>query len=328
MWRRHACPTTGARPRTLSGAEPAVRFLQQVLIVLGAVVAYFGVRGLTEGDLDTAVRNAERLVAVERLLGLDLEGRLQAVVLSVPFVTTVANWVYIYGHWPLIAVVLCWLAIRHRPVFLRVRNAMLVSGGIGIVIFAMLPVAPPRLAGLGLMDTVTERSNSYRVLQPAAFTNQYAALPSLHVGWNLVVSLAVILATRRVFLRVLAVAVTLSMDAAVVLTANHYLLDVVAGLALAGGAWVLVGRGSHHVEDDPRSDHQTVVHRAVPGDGTQRGPALLRQVRRRPQGDPDDGDPGRAVSGHLEGGADLQTVAAVTVPAQVTPRVEGHARGE
>lgn len=328
MWQRRAYPTRGAVPRTVTGAGSVLRILQQVLIVVGAVVAYFGVRGLTEGDLDTAVRNAERLVAVERLLGLDWESRLQAAVLGVPFVTTFANWVYIYGHWPLIAVVLCWLGMRHRPVFLRVRNAMLVSGGIGVAFFATLPVAPPRLAGLGLVDTVTERSNSYRVLQPAAFTNQYAALPSLHVGWNLVISLAVVLATRSVFVRVLAVAVTLSMDAAVVLTANHYLLDVAAGLALAGGAWFLVGRGSPYVENDVRSDHQAVVHRAVPGDGTQRGPAFLGEVCRRPQGDPDDGDPRGAVSGHLERGADLQTVAPVPVPAQVSPGVEGHARSE
>jgi membrane-associated phospholipid phosphatase len=269
VWRRHAYPASGAVPRLVGAAGPVLRFLQQILIVIGAVVAYFGVRGLTEGDVTAAVRNAERVMAVERLLALDRETWLQQAVLDVPFTTTFFNWVYIYGHWPLITVVLCWLATRHRPVFLRVRNAMLVSGGIGIFIFAALPVAPPRLAGIGLVDTVTEQSNSYRVLQPAAFTNQYAAMPSLHVGWNLVVSLAVVLATRRLWLRVLAVAVTLSMDAAVVLTANHYLLDVVAGLALAGGAWLLVCRRS-------------------------RRPAVLWQVGRRPKGDPDGGGPGGA----------------------------------
>ncbi|BCB89540.1 phosphatase PAP2 family protein [Phytohabitans suffuscus] len=239
MWSQRVYAWIASRVGSVAG------FLQQVLIVVGAVVAYFGVRGLTEGDADTAVRNARRVVAVERALGLHWEGRLQESVLGLPFAGTFFNWVYVYGHWPLITVVLCWLAIRHRQVFLRLRNAMLLSGGIGIFVFAALPVAPPRLAGLGLVDTVTERSNAYRVLQPPAFTNQYAALPSLHAGWNLVISVAVILATRRLWLRVLAVAVTLSMDAAVVLTANHYLLDVVAGLALAGGAWLLVGHWQH-----------------------------------------------------------------------------------
>jgi membrane-associated phospholipid phosphatase len=217
----------------------------QVLVIAGAVVAYFGIRGLTEGATDLAVHNAERLVALERLLGLAWEADLQRAVIDVPLVTTLANWIYIYGHWPFIIVVLSWLVIRHRSVFERVRDAMLASGGVGLVIFATLPMAPPRLAGIGLVDTVTARSNSYRVLQPAAFTNQYAAMPSLHVGWNLVVSLALIVATQRLWLRVLAVAATLSMDAAVVLTANHYILDVVAGLILAGAAWLLIGWRAH-----------------------------------------------------------------------------------
>jgi membrane-associated phospholipid phosphatase len=222
-------------------AWPAV----QVLVIAGAVVAYFGIRGLTEGSTDLAVRNAERLVALERLLGLAWEADLQRAVIDLPLVTTLANWIYIYGHWPFIIGVLSWLAIRHRSVFERVRDAMLASGGAGLIIFATLPMAPPRLAGLGLVDTVTTRSNSYRVLQPAAFTNQYAAMPSLHVGWNLVVSLALIIATHQVWVRVLAVAATFGMDAAVVLTANHYVLDVVAGLIFASAAWALVGWRAH-----------------------------------------------------------------------------------
>jgi hypothetical protein len=132
----------------------------QVLVIAGAVVAYFGIRGLTEGATDLAVHNAERLVALERLLGLAWEADLQRAVIDAPLVTTLANWIYIYGHWPFIIVVLSWLVIRHRSVFERVRDAMLASGGVGLVIFATLPMAPPRLAGIGLVDTVTARSNS------------------------------------------------------------------------------------------------------------------------------------------------------------------------
>jgi hypothetical protein len=210
--------------------------------VLAAVGAYFGVRGLTEGRRDVAVRNADTLVAVERALGLDWEAMLQNAVLGSRAATTVANWVYIYGHWPVIAATLLWLLLCHPEVFRRVRDTMVVSGVAGMVVFATLPMAPPRLAGLGLVDTVAEHSRSYRVLQPAAFTNQYAALPSLHVGWNLVISLAILMATRRAVLRALAVAMTLAMAGAVVLTANHYILDVVSGVALATAAWLLVGR--------------------------------------------------------------------------------------
>lgn len=249
---RHTRPVGGRLATIAAGlAAPLARVLQQVLVVVAAVGAYFGVRGLTEGTTELAMRNAERLVALERLLGLAWETDVQRAIVDHPAVATLANWIYIYGHWPFITLVLGWLVIRHRPVFRRVRNAMLASGGMGLVIFATVPMAPPRLAGLGLVDTVTEQSNSYRVLQPKAFTNQYAAMPSLHVGWNLIISLAVIVATHHLWLRALAVAATLAMDAAVVLTANHYVLDVVVGLALAVAAWLYVGWRARRRSNSP-----------------------------------------------------------------------------
>ena len=155
---------------------------------------------------------------------------------------TLANWVYVWGHWPVIVATMVWLVWRHRPQFLRLRDAMLVSGGLGLVVFAAYPVAPPRLTHLGYVDTVTEASEAYRYLQPPAFVNQYAALPSLHVGWDLLVGMAVFSATSSVTLRVLACAMPVLMAWAVVATANHFVLDVVAGVifVMIGHAAALV----------------------------------------------------------------------------------------
>jgi membrane-associated phospholipid phosphatase len=221
-------------------AVPVARVVRHGLAVIGAVLAYFGVRGLTDSKPAQALSNADRLMDVERFLHINWEQSLQGAVVGSHPATTVLNWVYIYGHWPVIAATLLWLAIRHPEVFLRARNAMLVSGAVGLIVFMTVPVAPPRLAQPGLQDTITLHSNSYRVLQPAAFTNQYAALPSLHVGWNLIMALAIVAALRHGWARVIALAMTLSMDAAVVLTANHYIADVIAGAALSAGAWFLV----------------------------------------------------------------------------------------
>jgi membrane-associated phospholipid phosphatase len=136
---------------------------------------------------------------------------------------------------------------------------MIASGLLGIAIFVSYPVAPPRLAGMGLVDTVTVHSNSYRVLQPPAFVNQYAALPSLHVGWDLLMGIALATAAARPLLRALAALMPLAMVAAVVLTANHYLLDVVAGAAVAlVGLAIAVAverRGDRRVGQQP-SDQQ------------------------------------------------------------------------
>lgn len=205
---------------------------QAALVVLGVLI-YFGGRGYTEGSREEAVDHAHDLLAFEDALGIDVEPQLQSIVAPSDSLVTAANWIYIWGHWPVIIVTMLWLAWRHRREFLRLRDAMMVSGALGMVVFVTYPVAPPRLAGLGMVDTVTERSEAYRILQPPAFTNQYAAMPSLHSGWDLLVGIAIFTAATTLALRVIGVALPVLMGLAVVATANHYIVDVVAGVTLA-----------------------------------------------------------------------------------------------
>jgi membrane-associated phospholipid phosphatase len=204
---------------------------QAGLVTLGVFV-YFSVRGLTETSEAVAVDHARDIVGLERDLGIAAEGELQALVAPSAALATLANWIYIWGHWPVIIATMVWLAWRHRPVFLRLRDAMLVSGALGMLIFVSYPVAPPRLAGLGLVDTVTESSTAYRVLQPPGFVNQYAAMPSLHSGWDLLVGISIVTAASTVLVKGVGWALPVMMALAVVATANHYLLDVVAGVLL------------------------------------------------------------------------------------------------
>lgn len=210
---------------------------RQAVIVVVAIAIYFGVRGLTVGAVDTAREHALDIVSLERKLGIYIERSIADPVSSSDTLATVANDIYIYGHWPVIAVTMLWLAWRHRPQFLELRDAMIISGLLGMLIFVSYPVAPPRLAGLGFVDTITERSEAYRVLQPPAFVNQYAAMPSLHAGWDLLVGIAIFTAASSLALRLIGAVLPVVMATSVMVTANHYLLDVVAGVIL-----VLVGR--------------------------------------------------------------------------------------
>jgi membrane-associated phospholipid phosphatase len=205
----------------------------ELAVVLAGVVTYFGIRGITAGAEATAVDHAHDIVALEKALGLYVESELQAVVVPSDAMSTFFNWIYIWGHWPVIAVTLLVLALRNRTVYLRLRNGMLVSGGLGLLVYTTYPVAPPRLAGLGMVDTVTERSEAYRVLQPPQFVNQYAAMPSLHVGWDLLVGLAILSAATATWLRLVGGLMPVLMAVATVATANHYILDAVAGVAFA-----------------------------------------------------------------------------------------------
>jgi membrane-associated phospholipid phosphatase len=218
------------------------RVLVDAVIVVTGIVVYFGVRGVTAGSPTDAVDHAHDVLRVERALGLDWEDEAQLVLDRVDGLATVANWVYIWGHWPVIAGALVWLALHDRVVFRRLRNALIASGALGLCVYTTYPVAPPRLAGLGLVDTVTESSQAYRVLQPPAFVNQYAAMPSLHVGWDLLVGLALVATASTVALRLVGWAMPVLMALATVVTANHYVLDVLVGAGFGLAGWLIALR--------------------------------------------------------------------------------------
>jgi membrane-associated phospholipid phosphatase len=224
-------PTKAARP---------VRLLPQIGVVAAAVAVYFLVRGATNSDPAVAVENAHRVISWERWLGIYHEPALQRDLAASEGLRTVFNWVYIWGHWPVIVAAFLILARRNPAVYYRLRNAMMLSGAVGFAFFALFPVAPPRLADLGMADTVTLTSHAYRVLQPAVFTNQFAAMPSLHAGWNLLIGLAILAAARRTLAKAVGVILPMAMIATVVLTANHYLLDVVVGVTLTTICWHVV----------------------------------------------------------------------------------------
>jgi hypothetical protein len=209
----------------------------EIAIVAFAAAVYGGVRALTESSTHTAIANAESIHQLERTLGIAWESATQSLIIASDTLIAVANWIYIWGHWPVIVTAAVLLYLR-RPWHYRVlRTAVISSGLIGFLFFFALPTAPPRLVeGLGLVDTVLERSHSYRTLQPSALTNQYAAMPSLHFGWNLLVGIVLFAAFATLAVRVFAVLMPAAMAFAVVATANHYVLDVFVALLV-----VLVG---------------------------------------------------------------------------------------
>lgn len=227
-------------PRAAGRSPPRLRVfpgwravLVQALLVAGAALCYFAVRGLTRSSVGLAEENARALVAFERRVGLDWEHAAQALIIDHKHLVRVVNAVYMYGHWPVIAVTLGVLFAYRPHHFYLLRNAMFVSGAIGLVIFALVPVAPPRLGVLDMVDTVTQGTHEYRTLQPPGLINRYAALPSLHLGWNLLVGIVLWRASTNRLLRAAAVAGPIAMAYAVVATANHYVVDVVAGGAVA-----------------------------------------------------------------------------------------------
>jgi hypothetical protein len=231
----------------------------QAAAVVVALTAYAVVRGSSSADPAPALAHAHDLVRLERRLGLFREPALQALVADHDPLVDTLNTVYVWGHLPLIAAVLTWLAVRHPQEFRLTRNAVFVSCALALVVYTLYPVAPPRLAGLGLFDSVEARSHAYRVLQPPSFVNQYAAMPSMHMGWDVLMALAIVRRAGSLLARRAALLLPPLMLAAIVLTANHYLLDAVAGTAVA-----LVGLAVAHAWRRWRAEHVPCPQVALP----------------------------------------------------------------
>jgi membrane-associated phospholipid phosphatase len=232
-------PGTARTPRSASaGGRPSGAV--QLALIVTAWMVYFGIRAVSQGSTGAAERHAHDIVDLERTLGVHREEAIQGVALRHEALVDLANWVYIWGHWPVIALTALWLWHRVPDQYLTLRNAMFLSGGVGMLLFLLFPVAPPRLAHIGLVDSVTLRSNAYRALQPPSLTNEYAAFPSLHFGWDLLVGITLVRAATRRWLRVVAALLPVAMALAVVATANHYLVDVVGGGLIALSSLLVV----------------------------------------------------------------------------------------
>jgi len=211
------------------------RFLTRevALIVTGALL-YSLVRGLTDDRVAPAFANAESLIDLERRLGIHIEPDLQAAIVDVPWAVDLANAVYI-AYWPIVFGVAAWLLLMHRPMFALYRNALLVSGLLSLAVFAAFPLAPPRFLD-GYVDTIAAESDGYRSFNASALVNEYAAMPSLHFGWVLLVGIAIASLAEHRAVQAIGVILPVLMLASIVLTGNHFLLD-----AVVGGAVVLVG---------------------------------------------------------------------------------------
>jgi hypothetical protein len=203
------------------------------LAALGFLL-YFLVRGAVVDRAGEAFANARRIDDLQRALGIAVERDVQQWVLGSELLWRAANFVYFWCDFPLIVAVGVAMFVTRRDCYMLLRDSCLLSGGIALVLYATLPVAPPRLVPeLGIVDTLELYANlSYQAQSMQPFVNPYAALPSLHVGWALLLLVAVVRATRARAAWAAAFAVLGAQSVAVVGTGNHFVLDGVAGVVV------------------------------------------------------------------------------------------------
>lgn len=235
--------TPVARTRRASPAARArwTKLGTEVVLVTTLYVLYNVGRILAARRTTGAFSHAQELLHVERWLHLPGEQAVQAALLPFGDVIRLANGYYASVHFPLTFGVLLWLFLRHPATYLWTRRSLVAATGAGLVIQILLPVAPPRmLSGVGFVDTGKLLGQStYGSVSSDVLANQFAAMPSLHVGWAVVVATALIASgrSRWRWLWVAHPALTLLV---VVVTGNHYWLDAAAGTFLVTAALLVL----------------------------------------------------------------------------------------
>ncbi|MPY64345.1 phosphatase PAP2 family protein [Streptomyces spongiae] len=224
--RRRAAPDSAARP-------PLVR---ELLLVVGLFLVYKFGRLLANGHTGEALRNAHRVWDWERALRLPDEATVQSVLLHGDGLAQLANSYYAVVHFPATAAFLVWLYLRRPTHYVWARRVLAAVTAAALLLHLVFPLAPPRmLDGTGLVDTAQVYGPSVYAATPAtdSLANQFAAMPSLHFGWALMVAIGLIAATRSRlrWLWLLHPLVTLLV---IVGTANHYWLDAIGAAALLG----------------------------------------------------------------------------------------------
>lgn len=190
--------------------------------------------GATHARESLAIQNARHVIDFERLLGIFRERDVQSWIVHNDALMQAFNAVYMWAHLPLIILLAVWLYAFHRGHFRETRNAMLISGTLALIIFQLVPVAPPRLVpGLGFVDTAAKVSGVYDTVEPKVFFNPYAAVPSMHVGWVLLMGLSLWRFAGNAWVRRFGLALPLMMTLAVVITGNHYFFDAATGAIAA-----------------------------------------------------------------------------------------------
>jgi membrane-associated phospholipid phosphatase len=221
-----------SRPLSLVGRR-------ELFLFLGAYLVYSMSRYVSVGDLTTATDHAQWIVNLQQSIGVNVESSVQSA-LDGTVVIWILNNLYLAAQLVVVPGALIWLYRRDHALYIRLRNTVLATWLIAMPIYALFPVAPPRLADVGLIDTITS-GGGVRLdsALTTSFYNPLAAVPSLHAGFALAVGVALAAAASRPWLKLLALSWAPIIGLAVVATGNHFLFDIAAGIGVTVAGYVV-----------------------------------------------------------------------------------------
>jgi hypothetical protein len=218
----------------VSRARAVLRRLDPVIqigLVIGLAEAYRLLRTVLPTDWPRAIANAHHVFHVEQVLGLDWEAWLQRTFLHWPELVRGMNWFYVSSHFLVTGAFFVWLYWRNREGFAIFRDGFLLATAISLVIHWRYPTAPPRLAHVGIKDTV-ELYSHFNIGKPhhERFANPVAAVPSLHAGWAVALGIGLVMYARSFAGKLVGVLYPAAVLLTIVVTGNHFVFDAVAGV--------------------------------------------------------------------------------------------------
>ena len=216
-----------------------VDLLRQIAFMAVAYLGYRFVRGAVDDPQGAAIafENARRLIALEQDLNVYVEAAVQDWAARVPALMDVSSWVYINAQTSVTLGALAYLYLFHNPSFYFVRNMFAVAFAIALVGYVVYPTAPPRFfPEWGFTDAVSQFAGVDHDDQVNDLFNPYAAVPSMHVGFALMIGVPLSRLVRSRRLRGFWAIYPLLVTFVIVATANHWLADAVLGAVTAGAA--------------------------------------------------------------------------------------------
>jgi membrane-associated phospholipid phosphatase len=212
---------------------------RQLLLFAGAYWLYRLVRGLVDGRADQAFANAREIVSAEQSLNLFIEPAVHAWASGTGWIVDGSSWLYVNSHFMVTTMTLAFIYLCRNSAFYYVRNMFMAAMAMALVAYVVFPTAPPRfLPELGFSDSVA-RFTGVSSETSSLLVNPFAAVPSMHVCFALMLAGPMAKMVRHRWAAALWLAYPLLVSFVVIATANHWWIDAAAGAVVAAVAWCL-----------------------------------------------------------------------------------------
>jgi membrane-associated phospholipid phosphatase len=207
---------------------------RQWLLFAGAYYVYRVVRGLVDGHANVAYQHARDIVDLERDLHLFFEQKVQSWAIDHSFFIHAANWMYVNSHFLVTTTFLIWLYVARNHAYYFVRNMFMVAMVFALIGYVAFPTAPPRfLPEWGFQDTVADFFGNGASQTASVLYNPYAAMPSMHVAFSLMIAVPAIRLVRHRSLKIAWALYPLLVTFVVISTGNHFWFDAAIGSLVA-----------------------------------------------------------------------------------------------